>query len=835
MAAVLNILDSSGYAPFSINCDALSSTFTNGNLLFAHYLWDFGDPGGDYNVVSGVGVAGHEYENSGTYTVSLTTVDISGVSSIATGTVSVCAWDGSTLYVSDSLGTDHPLSGWSESFPLKTYASACGRIRAMAPDYTETKAKILFKCGDSFGTSGEIWTNKLGPIILDRYGTGTNPIIYDLRPASSTGGSYSNLIQITNSKRISARNLILSGSFASSMDWINVNTNDMGGAFGWSFNQDLLTGWAATPRSTGICFKNINATRFPSLVIGTSLPETGGNFSSVLVKSAGINLINVSASHGGEYVAYMELHHAFLAGCRFDTSYKSHCFRLPWSRSVTLYDSIFRWPTTGHTTNREAVKMHGRNSGGLGEWSTTQQGCTSGNWIYNCELEAPAWTMIIGKSDAGADNNVNNIVVDRCKFFSIKNHLFGVGASSFSGLATNINAGVTFRSEAGIPVGSGIYRSNYDGAGNALISYMSGSLPDAVTNKVLFGQQNGSSVVINALNNGNAGTGNWFNETNTNIQLWANNVVIRNSSFEVDSGYPINIDCASATTTVPVDNLYIINCTARTRGRGNGNHGFISLTELAPSRKIQVHNCATSFCNSGGPTIAFYQWSNNLVGSSGAITDSYNYLEQDETYHFQNTSPFPNLTIAQTQALGKAYQCSSNQFFDFLQASTVGTTSVEIGPASKLLRKGIPASGVNFDLSGGLRLGPMTIGAMQREQDYIPSALLATSSSSSQIDLLVERTSSDNEFTFEIERSLAATGPWATVGYIASGGTSGTLNDTGLNSNTTYYYRVRPHTLWGRTIGRSSVVSATTDAGQGGGDATVRVTWTIRGRTGHLP
>lgn len=102
-----------------------------------------------------------------------------------------------------------------------------------------------------------------------------------------------------------------------------------------------------------------------------------------------------------------------------------------------------------------------------------------------------------------------------------------------------------------------------------------------------------------------------------------------------------------------------------------------------------------------------------------------------------------------------------------------------------------------------------------------PSSLTATASGSSQIDL----TWSDNsgsETGFEIERSLTAQNGYALVTTTAADATS--FSDTGLNSSTTYYYRVRAISGSGNSL-YSNETSATTLAPPPGGNGTP-VTWT---------
>ncbi len=89
-----------------------------------------------------------------------------------------------------------------------------------------------------------------------------------------------------------------------------------------------------------------------------------------------------------------------------------------------------------------------------------------------------------------------------------------------------------------------------------------------------------------------------------------------------------------------------------------------------------------------------------------------------------------------------------------------------------------------------------------------PSGLAATAVSSSSI-ALTWTDNADNEDGFELQRADAMDGPWADVSTsIAADATS--YSDTGLDEETTYFYRLRASNAIGLTVW-TSVASATTD------------------------
>lgn len=89
-----------------------------------------------------------------------------------------------------------------------------------------------------------------------------------------------------------------------------------------------------------------------------------------------------------------------------------------------------------------------------------------------------------------------------------------------------------------------------------------------------------------------------------------------------------------------------------------------------------------------------------------------------------------------------------------------------------------------------------------------PSALVATSASSSQINLTWTDNSS-NETSFKIERKTGASGTYAQIGTTGANGNS--FSDGGLSASTQYYYRVRANNIGGDSA-YSNEANATTSA-----------------------
>jgi hypothetical protein len=106
-----------------------------------------------------------------------------------------------------------------------------------------------------------------------------------------------------------------------------------------------------------------------------------------------------------------------------------------------------------------------------------------------------------------------------------------------------------------------------------------------------------------------------------------------------------------------------------------------------------------------------------------------------------------------------------------------------------------------------------------------PSNLIASALSSSQINLSWNDNST-NETGFKIERKTGATGTWAEITTV--GANVRTYSNTGLNSSTTYYYRVRAYNGSGNS-GYSNEAYATTSGSGGNCMSSISVGQTVNG------
>jgi PKD repeat protein len=107
--AALSVTPSSGIAPLQVTADASASTANN---PIASYTFDFGD-GSTAVGPQGGATATHTYTTPGNYTVTVTVVDSTGLSSAATASVSVRSSTPQNLV--GNPGFETGLSGWNTS------------------------------------------------------------------------------------------------------------------------------------------------------------------------------------------------------------------------------------------------------------------------------------------------------------------------------------------------------------------------------------------------------------------------------------------------------------------------------------------------------------------------------------------------------------------------------------------------------------------------------------------------------------------------------------------------------------------------------------------------
>ncbi|MDW3208329.1 MAG: choice-of-anchor Q domain-containing protein [Reichenbachiella sp.] len=162
-----------GVAPLYVFFDGTSSTGLEGvnDLPNADFSWDFdvnnAHSSGNWELTKGM-VAGHVFEEPGTYTVSCTMIARNGSVDKEEVTITVSEFSGTTYYVSNE-GSDSN-DGLSEVNP---WATANHALAQLAPN-----ARVLFRRNDTFeGIDFRIRNLNEGVKILGAYGSGNDPVL----------------------------------------------------------------------------------------------------------------------------------------------------------------------------------------------------------------------------------------------------------------------------------------------------------------------------------------------------------------------------------------------------------------------------------------------------------------------------------------------------------------------------------------------------------------------------------------------------------------------------------------------------------------------------------
>ncbi|VVC83678.1 hypothetical protein [Sideroxydans sp. CL21] len=193
-----------GVAPLSVFFDATATTSSLTTKPFhkLQYTWDFGDPAGSpvngttwangstpgvssRNAATGA-VAGHVYENIGTFTPKLTVYD--GLTSYSVTTLpSITVTDPATVFSTNTIciaATSTPIAGNNGCPPGATVLQQSAFDTAMKTATGSNGCgtgvickRILFKRGDSFSQSVSFNLYINGPGIIGSYGTGATPVI----------------------------------------------------------------------------------------------------------------------------------------------------------------------------------------------------------------------------------------------------------------------------------------------------------------------------------------------------------------------------------------------------------------------------------------------------------------------------------------------------------------------------------------------------------------------------------------------------------------------------------------------------------------------------------
>jgi PKD repeat protein len=162
---VIQVLNGTRIAGNAVHVHALETLLKSGTSISARYDWDFGNPQGRYNNLSGFNAA-HVYEQPGTYTITLRVTDEAGRQGITTAEVMVAADTRRTIYVDNRGSTSNSGLSPTQAVPLS---------RAMELMGNDTR--MLLHRGQIFTVSNTL-NLPYSNILVGAYGTGTNPVLF---------------------------------------------------------------------------------------------------------------------------------------------------------------------------------------------------------------------------------------------------------------------------------------------------------------------------------------------------------------------------------------------------------------------------------------------------------------------------------------------------------------------------------------------------------------------------------------------------------------------------------------------------------------------------------
>jgi hypothetical protein len=187
---VLKLVDGTRQVGLGVNVDALSSTLISGTPITANYQWDFGDPGTQFNTLSGFN-ASHVYDKPGTYNIKLTITNQDGGAASVTQQVTIAASARKQTFVDAVNGSDN--NDGSQNAPYQTLEKAL--------DNVGNNTDVLLHAGEKFNVTSSMHVGSTN-VLVGRYGTGADPILNRFK-----GNGASTIALNNNSNGITIQNV----------------------------------------------------------------------------------------------------------------------------------------------------------------------------------------------------------------------------------------------------------------------------------------------------------------------------------------------------------------------------------------------------------------------------------------------------------------------------------------------------------------------------------------------------------------------------------------------------------------------------------------------------
>ncbi|HSV15887.1 MAG TPA: right-handed parallel beta-helix repeat-containing protein [Tepidisphaeraceae bacterium] len=163
------VLLSPGVAPCTVHVNGLTIAPQAGTPLTAHYDWDFGDPRGRFDKLSGFNAA-HTYNFPGQYTIALLLTDEAGHQITASATVTITADTRHRVFVAPE-GSDMN-TGTSPDTPYQSLARA---FKAMPND-----GELLLRAGATYNVTSSLHLNRRD-VLIGRFGDGPDPVVMRIK------------------------------------------------------------------------------------------------------------------------------------------------------------------------------------------------------------------------------------------------------------------------------------------------------------------------------------------------------------------------------------------------------------------------------------------------------------------------------------------------------------------------------------------------------------------------------------------------------------------------------------------------------------------------------
>jgi len=400
----LNASRTSGVAPLAVFFDATGTTspsVTSRPFHDIEYRWDFGDPAvgatatwssgsragvSSKNEATGP-VAAHVFETPGTYTVTLTVTDGTNTDT-TTVTITVDNADdifaaGNTICVG---ATTLPIGG-AGGCPAGAAVLTQANFNTAINGNINTKKRLLFKRGDTFASTSDANIAVTGPGIIGVFGTGNAPIV------NVTGNNAA--FRLSNQDTPTIK------------DW-RIMDLEINGNSGPTSQGVYAEGGINQITALRLNIRNVHfGFQFSGSILDSH--NSSGHPGHTLWDQIAIvdSTISTLIGGGGGNGIYMTSQRLMLLGNAISNSTAAeHIVRLPNTFRGVLSNNTLSNPAS----DKHTVKMHAKVYG-VSPTSFTEQIVLSDNRFTGGT--GSAWIVAIGPQNAGDDERVRNVIVER--------------------------------------------------------------------------------------------------------------------------------------------------------------------------------------------------------------------------------------------------------------------------------------------------------------------------------------------------------------------------------------------------------------------------------------